>query len=173
MRPPALSDFPQWSALRADSRKFLAPWEPIWPADELTRLGFRRRIRRYQREMREGTGYPYFIFAREGDVLLGGLTLSQVQRGVTQSASLGYWMGEPYAGRGYMTDAVRTILRFAFQSLHLHRVEAACLPHNTASIRLLEKVGFRKEGYARSYLCIDGRWQDHVLYAIVGDDPRS
>ena len=69
--------------------------------------------------------------------------------------------------------SVRTILRFAFHSLHLHRVEAACLPHNTASIRLLEKVGFRKEGYARSYLCIDGRWQDHVLYAIVSDDPRS
>src|SRR5688572_9418655 len=152
LRPPAQSDFPQWSALWADSRKFLAPWEPIWPADELTRLGYRRRIRRYQREMREGTGYPYFIFAREGDVLLGGLTLSQVQRGVTQSASLGYWMGEPYANRGYMTDAVRTILRFACHSLHLHRVEAACLPHNTASIRLLEKVGFRKEGYARSYL---------------------
>jgi ribosomal-protein-alanine N-acetyltransferase len=82
-------------------------------------------------------------------------------------------MGEPYAGRGYMTDAVRTILRFAFHNLHLHRVEAACLPHNTASIRLLEKVGFRKEGYARSYLCIDGRWQDHILYGIVSDDPRS
>ncbi len=173
LRPPALADFPQWSALRAESRKFLAPWEPIWPSDELTKLGFRRRIRRYQREMRDGTGYPYFILAREGDVLLGGLTLSQVQRGVTQSASLGYWMGEAYAGRGYMTDAVRTVLRFAFHNLHLHRVEAACLPHNTASIRLLEKVGFRREGYARSYLCIDGRWQDHILYGIVSDDPRS
>lgn len=173
LRFPLLSDFPQWAALRSESRKFLAPWEPIWPADELTRLGFRRRVKRYQRELRDGSGYPFFIFAADGLALLGGLTLSQVQRGVTQSGSLGYWMGERYAGRGYMTDAVRAVLRYGFDNLRLHRIEAACLPHNAASIRLLEKVGFRREGYARSYLCIDGRWQDHLLYAMVTDDPRT
>ena len=108
----------------------------------------------------------------DGTLLLGGLTLSHVQRGVTQSCSLGYWMGERYAGKGYMTDAVRVALSFAFDALRLHRVEAACLPHNLASIRLLEKVGFAREGYARRYLCIDGRWQDHLLFAIVSDDPR-
>ncbi|MGD9740671.1 MAG: GNAT family N-acetyltransferase [Bauldia sp.] len=173
LRFPLLSDFTQWAVLRSESRRFLAPWEPIWPADELTRLGFRRRIKRYQRELREGSGYPFFVFAADGVALLGGLTLSQVQRGVTQSGSLGYWMGERYAGRGYMSDAVRTLLRFGFDNLRLHRIEAACLPHNAASIRLLEKVGFRREGYARSYLCIDGRWQDHLLYAMVNDDPRT
>lgn len=173
LRVPMLSDFPQWAVLRSESRDFLAPWEPLWPADELSRLGFRRRIKRYQRELRDGAGYPFFVFAADGVALLGGLTLSQVQRGVTQSGSLGYWMGARYAGRGYMTDAVRTLLRFSFNTLRLHRVEAACLPHNAASIRLLEKVGFQREGYARSYLCIDGRWQDHLLYAMVSDDPRS
>ncbi|MCW5695895.1 MAG: GNAT family N-acetyltransferase [Bauldia sp.] len=172
IRPPSVNDFPQWALLRSESRRFLAPWEPVWPADELSRLAFRRRIRRYQREAREGSGYPFFVFSVDGSLLLGGLTLSHVQRGVTQSCSLGYWMGERYAGKGYMTDAVRVALSFAFDALRLHRVEAACLPHNAASIRLLEKVGFSREGYARRYLCIDGRWQDHLLFAIVSDDPR-
>jgi ribosomal-protein-alanine N-acetyltransferase len=172
LRPPTMADYQQWSMLRAESRKFLAPWEPIWPADELSRLGYRRRIKRYHREMREGSGYPFFVFSADGVALLGGLTLSQIQRGVTQSGALGYWMGERHAARGYMSDAVRTLISHAFDTLRLHRIEAACLPHNAASIRLLEKVGFNREGYARSYLCIDGRWQDHLLYAMVNDDPR-
>jgi ribosomal-protein-alanine N-acetyltransferase len=172
LRAPLLTDYPEWSELRFKSRRFLAPWEPIWPADELSRIGYRRRIRRYQREIREGTGYPFFIFSSDEAVLLGGLTLSHVQRGVTQSASVGYWMGEQYTRRGYMTDAVRAVIGFAFDTLRLHRLEAACLPHNAASVRLLEKTGFTKEGYARSYLCIDGRWQDHLLYAIVNTDVR-
>ncbi len=172
LRAPATADYPQWALLRGESRRFLAPWEPMWPADELSRLGFRGGIKRYQRELRDGSGYPFFVFASDGVTLLGGLTISQVQRGVRQSGALGYWMGERYARRGYMSDAVKALLGFAFQSLRLHRIEAACLPHNVASVRLLEKTGFRKEGYARSYLCIDGQWQDHVLYAVVSDDPR-
>ena len=155
LRTPAIGDYPQWAKLREESRVFLAPWEPIWPADDLTKLAFRRRLRRYQREIRNGTGYPFFVFSPDGDTLLGGLTLSQIQRGVTQSAVLGYWMGEPHAGKGLMTSAVRAVCHFVFDSLHLNRIEAACLPHNAASIRLLEKVGFTREGYARKYLCIE------------------
>ena len=170
LRAPTIADYPQWVALRSESRQFLAPWEPIWPVDELSRLGYRRRIKRYQREIREGTGYPFFVFSADETVLLGGLTLSHVQRGVTQSASIGYWMGYCHARRGYMTDAVRAVIGFAFDTLRLHRLEAACLPHNAASVRLLEKTGFAREGYARSYLCIDGRWQDHLLYAVVNGD---
>jgi ribosomal-protein-alanine N-acetyltransferase len=154
LRAPVLADYPQWGKLREDSRAFLAPWEPVWPADDLTKLAFRRRIRRYQREIRNGTGYPFFVFSPDGETLLGGLTLSHVQRGVAQSASLGYWMGSPFAGKGYMAAAVRAVIGFSFETLHLNRIEAACLPHNQASIRLLEKVGFRREGYARKYLCI-------------------
>jgi ribosomal-protein-alanine N-acetyltransferase len=172
LRIPVLADFPQWARLREESRAFLAPWEPIWPADDLTRLAFRRRLRRYQREIRNGTGYPFFVFSADGDTLLGGLTMAQIQRGVTQSAVLGYWMGRPHARKGLMTDAAKAVVTFAFDTLHLNRVEAACLPHNAASIRLLEKVGFSREGYARKYLCIDGRWQDHILYGLVRDDPR-
>lgn len=173
LRAPMLADYPQWAKLREDSRSFLAPWEPIWPADDLTKLSFRRRIRRYQREIRNGSGYPMFVFSPDGETLLGGLTLSQVQRGVAQSAVLGYWMGMPFAGKGYMSASVRAMAAFAFDTLHLNRIDAACLPHNQASIHLLETVGFRREGYARKFLCIDGRWQDHLLYGLVRDDPRT
>lgn len=173
LRTPVIGDFQQWARLREESRSFLAPWEPIWPADDLTKLAFRRRLRRYQREVRNGSGYPFFVFSADGETLLGGLTMAQIQRGVTQSAVIGYWMGKPYAGKGLMTAAVRAVVTFAFDNLHLNRVEAACLPHNAASIRLLEKVGFQREGYARKYLCIDGRWQDHLLYGLVRGDPRG
>lgn len=172
LRVPVPGDYSQWAALRSDSRSFLSPWEPVWPADDLTRMAFRRRIRRYLREIKNGTGYPFFVFSPDGDTLLGGLTLTHVQRGVTQSCSLGYWMGARHAGKGLMTAAVRSAVAFAFETLHLNRVEAACLPNNAASIRLLEKVGFTREGYARRFLCIDGRWQDHLLYGMVRDDPR-
>jgi ribosomal-protein-alanine N-acetyltransferase len=91
---------------------------------------------------------------------------------VTQSGVIGYWMGARYAGKGYMTAAVRAVIEYGFDTLQLNRIEAACLPHNAASVRLLEKVGFTREGYARKYLCIDGRWQDHILFGLVRDDPR-
>lgn len=173
MRAALVGDHSQWSRLREESRAFLSPWEPIWPADDVTRLAFRRRIRRYQREMRSGTGYPFFIFSPDGETLLGGVTLGQIQRGVSQSGVLGYWMGERYAAKGFMTAAVRAVVSFSFDTLQLNRIDAACLPNNTASVRLLEKVGFSREGYARQYLCIDGRWQDHLLYGLVRNDPRG
>ena len=170
LRAPEMRDYDAWAALRGQSRQFLAPWEPVWPANDLTRPAFRARMRRYALDARADATYPIFVF-REGDgVLLGGLTLGQIRRGVAQAASLGYWMGAPHAGQGYMTAAVRAILPFAFDTLHLHRVEAACLPNNEASIRLLERVGFTREGYARNYLCIAGQWRDHLLYAILASD---
>jgi [ribosomal protein S5]-alanine N-acetyltransferase len=171
LRAPELGDFEAWAALRAESRTFLAPWEPLWPANDLTRSAYRARLRRYGRDVRADAAYPFFIFRTTDDALVGGLTLGQVRRGVAQAASLGYWMGEPFAHKGYMTAAVRALAPFVFQTLRLRRIEAACLPNNTASIRLLERVGFQREGYARSYLCIAGEWRDHLLYALLSTDP--
>jgi ribosomal-protein-alanine N-acetyltransferase len=171
LRAPELRDYEEWAALRERSRAFLTPWEPTWPENDLTRTAFRARMRRYARDVRADAAYPYFIYRRSDGVLIGGLTLGQVRRGVAQATSLGYWMGEPYAGKGHMTDAVRALAPFVFQTLRLRRIEAACLPNNIASVRLLERVGFVREGYARSYLCIAGEWRDHLLYALLSTDP--
>ena len=171
LRAPQMSDYDAWAELRAASRAFLEPWEPLWPSDDLTRPAFRRRIRRYAEEIHTDSAYPMFVLRQKDEALLGGLTLGLVRRGVAQACTLGYWMGERHAGRGTMTAAVKVASRFAFQDLGLRRIEAACLPTNNASIRLLEKAGFIREGYARRYLCIAGAWQDHVLYARLKDDP--
>ena len=167
LRLPQMADFEEWAALREASRSFLMPWEPIWPADDLTRAAFRRRLQRYTEDQRNDLAYPYFIFRNEDQKLVGGLTLTNIRRGVAQAASLGYWMGAAYARQGYMTAAVRTLVPFAFSTLKLHRIEAACIPDNAASVRLLEKTGFVREGFAREYLCINGVWQDHLLYGQV------
>ncbi len=170
LRHPIPADYPAWKHVRETSRGFLTPWEPTWGATELEKTAFRRRLRRYAQEIRADTGYPFFIFRQSDHQLLGGLTLAFVRRGVTQTATLGYWMGVSYAGQGYMTQAVRAAVQYAFDTLQLHRIEAACLPNNAASVRLLEKTGFTREGYARSYLCIADRWQDHLLYGLVSGD---
>ncbi len=170
LRTPQMSDYPEWAELRAQSREFLTPWEPLWASDELSRASFRRRVRHYLRDLREDVGYALFIFAAPQDKLVGGLTLCNVRRGVTQSCTLGYWIGAKYANQGHMTAAVRAVVPFVFDSLELHRLEAACIPSNTASIRLLEKTGFKREGLARRYLRINGVWQDHLLYALLDTD---
>lgn len=173
LRFPVQRDWRNWAALRAESRDFLAPWEPTWAYDALTRGAFRRRLKMYKAEMRQGVTYSFLIFRRVDDVLLGGITLSNLRRGVAQSATLGYWIGSPHGNQGYMTDSLAAILEFAFSRIGLHRVEAACLPANEASRRLLLRSGFREEGYAREYLRISGRWQDHQLFAILRDNLPS
>ena len=173
LRFPVQRDWRNWAALRAESRDFLAPWEPTWAYDALTRGAYRRRLKMYKAEMRQGVTYSFLIFRRVDDVLLGGITLSNLRRGVAQSATLGYWIGSPHGNQGYMTDSLASILEFAFSRIGLHRVEAACLPANEASRRLLLRSGFREEGYAREFLRISGRWQDHQLFAILRDNLPS
>lgn len=173
LRPPQMTDYPAWAELRALSREFLTPWEPAWSSNELTRASFRRRLRHYAKELREDLGYAFFLFGAEDEDLLGGLTLSNVRRGVTQACTLGYWIGAPHARRGNMTAAVKAVIPFVFDTLRLHRLEAACIPHNEASVQLLEKSGFQREGIARRYLRINGVWQDHLLFALLDDDPRT
>jgi ribosomal-protein-alanine N-acetyltransferase len=170
LRYPEMSDYPQWSQLRGESRAFLAPWEPTWAADELTRAAFRRRLRRYQREIRNDLAYPFLLFRKVDGVLIGGCTLSNVRRGVTQSAALGYWIGARYARQGHMYAALKAMLPFVFEMLGLHRLEAACIPENEASRKVLLKLGFREEGRARRYLQINGEWRDHILFALLEDD---
>lgn len=172
LRASEMRDYVEWAELREKSRSFLTPWEPLWPIDDLTRASFRYRVRRHAEEMARDEAYSFFIFREEDDALLGGLSFGHVRRGVSQAATLGYWMGEPYAGKGYMTRAVRAACAYAFEKRGFHRIEAACLPTNEPSKRLLERVGFKQEGYARSYLNINGQWRDHLLYAFLETDPQ-
>ena len=170
LRPPRTGDYSAWADLREHSRDYLQPWEPSWPDDDLTRAAYRRRLGVYAREIELGHAWPFFIFDAPGRTLMGAITLSNVRRGVAETGALGYWVGQPYAGRGVATAAVRAMAGFAFRSARLHRLEASCLPANMASRRVLEKSGFRKEGEARAYLKINGAWADHILFGLVADD---
>ncbi len=173
LRLPNMFDYAAWAELRGKSAAHLQPFEPAWASDELSRWAFRRRLRQHARDVADDAGYPLFIIAPASGALLGGITLSNVRRGVAQAASVGYWVGAHHAGQGVMTDALSALMPYAFDQLRLHRLEAACLPHNAASIRVLEKAGFQREGLARRYLRINGSWQDHVLYASTEDDRRG
>jgi ribosomal-protein-alanine N-acetyltransferase len=170
LRAPQAGDHAAWALLRMESREFLTPWEPTWNEDDLTRASFRLRAKRAAREISTDEAYSLFIFEAHTETLLGGLTLGLIRRGVAQACTLGYWMGRRHAGRGHMTEAVRGAVRFAFSDLALHRVEAACLPNNEPSRRLLERIGFRHEGVARAYLKINGNWADHLLYGVLSSD---
>lgn len=165
LRPPAIDDFKAWVDLRKTSRSFLQPWEPEWQDDEFTRTSFRYRLHVYNKMALEERSLALFIFEAGGKKLLGAINLNNIRKGISQSASLGYWIGEAHARHGYMTAAARLLLDHAFHDMNLHRVEAACLPTNTASIALLKKIEFEQEGYAKSYLKIAGLWHDHLLFA--------
>lgn len=170
LRIPRRGDYAAWRALRGDSREFLKPWEPLWTADELSWEAYRLRIRRNNQDARENISFSFFLFDAEGRTLYGGTTIGQIRRGVAQSGTLGYWMGERYAGSGLMPRAVDLMKLFAFDLQGLHRIEAACLPSNARSIRLLEKCGFTREGHLRNYLKIAGRWEDHYLYSLLAEE---
>lgn len=167
LRPPRASDFAEWRELRAQSRAFLQPWEPTWPADDLSRAAFRRRLLAYARDREAGVAYPFFVFRAADDALSGGITLSNVRRGVAQMASVGYWCGRSFTRQGLTLSAVRALSEFAFRTLALHRLEAACIPENAPSRALLKKAGFVEEGFAQAYLKINGGWRDHVLFGLV------
>jgi ribosomal-protein-alanine N-acetyltransferase len=170
LRAPDRQDWRVWAELRSASRAFLTPWEPSWGEDALSRAAFRRRLARYALEWHSDQGYTFLLFRLDDDALLGGISLTNVRRGVAESASVGYWVGEAHAHQGYMSEGLALTLKFAFERLRLHRVEAACLPHNLPSRGLLLKSGFREEGHAREYLCIDGKWQDHTLFGMLASD---
>ena len=167
LRAPEPRDYQEWAEIRESSRNFLTPWEPTWAQDETSRGSYRFKLRRYMEDARDDKAYALFVFREEDDALVGGVTLSNIRRGVAQTASLGYWAGEAFASKGYTTAAVRAVVRYAFEDLDLHRVEAACQPDNAPSRRVLEKAGFAEEGMARAYLKINGGWRDHLLFAVV------
>ncbi len=173
LRLPEHGDFRMWTALRQSSAAFLTPWEPQWADDHLTRRAFTGRVQWAARVRAAGTGLPLFLVRRADDQLLGAITLDNIRRGPAQTATVGYWIGQPFARQGYMREALEALVWHAFGELDLSRIEAACLPENAASRAVLEKTGFKYEGIAQSYLQINGRWRNHVLYANLRGDRRG
>ena len=173
LRPHRSGDFTEWAMLRQRSRAFLQPWEPTWPADDLTRGAWRRRLAAYAHDIERGLAFPFLVFRTSDGAMVGGITLSNIRRGVAQMGSIGYWVGEPFTRRGYTSASVKAVSRFSFERLGLHRVEAACIPTNEASRGVLLKCGFTQEGMARAYLRINGIWQDHLLFGLVSPAPAG
>lgn len=173
LRLPEHGDFRTWAELRQSSRGFLEPWEPTWAEDHLSRRSFTNRVYWAARAESQGTALPLLLVRRADRVLVGGVTLDNIRRGPAQAGTLGYWVGERHARQGYMREAIRALVHHAFTELDLSRIEAACLPENAASRGVLEKSGFKYEGVAQSYLQINGRWRNHVLYANLRGDRRG
>jgi len=173
LRLPTHSDYRAWATLRGESRDFLTPWDPVWPDDALSRKAFTNRVYWAARAETAGTAMPLFLIRRADAAFLGALTLDNIRRGPSQSGTLGYWVGQPHARRGYMREALAAVVHYAFTELDLSRLEAGCLPENAASRGVLEKTGFKYEGVAQSYLQINGRWRNHVLYANLRADRRG
>ena len=173
LRPPQHADFLGWTRLRQDSEAFLTPWEPSWSHDHLSRKAFTNRVYWANRSIANGSAIPLFLYRRDDGALLGAITLDNLRRGPAQAGNLGYWIGQQFARRGFMSEAIEAIVHHAYERLDLSRIEAACLPENVASRGLLERSGFKYEGVAQSYLQINGRWRTHVLYAALRPDRRG
>ena len=173
LRLPEHRDFREWAKLRHQSRAFLSPWEPIWAADHLSRASFTNRVYWSQRAVKNGNAAPLFVFHKEAGQLVGAITLDNIRRGPSQVGTIGYWVGQQYARQGFMSEAIIAMVAHAFGALDLSRVESACLPDNVASRGVLEKAGFKYEGVAQSYIQINGRWRNHVLYAALRGDRRG
>ena len=173
LRLPEHRDFREWAKLRHQSRAFLSPWEPIWAADHLSRASFTNRVYWSQRAVKNGNAVPLFVFHKEAGQLVGAITLVNIRRGPSQVGTIGYWVGQQYARQGFMIEAIIAMVAQAFGALDLSRVESACLPDNLASRGVLEKAGFKYEGVAQSYIQINGRWRNHVLYAALRGDRRG
>jgi [ribosomal protein S5]-alanine N-acetyltransferase len=165
------SDHAAWSEVRSRCRDWLVPWEPRpagMPAASEDRASFAARCALRERERQIGSGFGFVIFV--DDRFAGEVTLSSIQRGPFQSASIGYWVDRDLAGQGLVPEAVVVTLRFAFETLGLHRVEISIIPRNAASRRVVEKLDVRVEGLAERYLEIDGVWEDHIRFAITSEE---
>lgn len=170
LRAPGRGDYSSWFEVRHASRHSLQRREPLWSEDQLSKKKFRRYVRDYGLASRYGLGLGLFIWDKDFTTLMGACNLTHIRRGPSQSAELGYWLGEAYQGNGFAREAVKLLCSHAFSYLELHRVEAACMADNTASQRVLESNGFRREGYSDKYLKINGSWTDHIRFALMKED---
>jgi len=173
LRLPEPKDHSEWRRVRDEGHDFLLKWEPVRSRDYAGAKSFRTRVYWSAKSATDGRALPLFLIDKRSGQFMGAITLDNIRRGPAQMANLGYWIGPDFARQGYMSEAVKALVAYAFETLDLSRVEAACLPKNEASRGLLERCGFKYEGVAQSYLQIGGRWRPHVLYANLRGDRRG
>lgn len=167
LRLLARRDYLAWRKTRAANQAYLQPFEPSWSPDALSRTTYLRQVQIADYEYQNALGGMMLMIHRTDNSVIGGINLRNVRRGVAQMGTLGYWIASDWGGQGRMTQAVQRMTEFGFRQIGLHRIEAACVPENEASARVLLRAGFEEEGFARGYLRIDGCWRDHRLFAIV------
>jgi ribosomal-protein-alanine N-acetyltransferase len=174
LRPLRATDFAAWREVRRASRDWLEPWEPRaepGSADPVADAdAFRARCSAWDRQRQFDAAYGFGMFLRADDRFIGEVSLGTVHRGPFQSASIGYWVDRRYAGNAYVPEGVALIIQYGFDELHLHRLEAAIVPRNTASRRVVAKLGLREEGTSERFLQINGVYEDHVRYAITVEE---
>ncbi len=166
IQPPAKNDYRDWSKTRQKNEKFLKPFEPKWPKDCLSKEFYYHRLARQAKDRNAGFGAYFFLKHRDTKKIIGGLNLNNIQMGAARHASLGYWLSQDMQGQGYMSEALGEITGHSFEMIGLRRLNAACLPDNERSIKMLLNLGFEEEGYAKNYFEINGRWQDHRLFGL-------
>ncbi len=167
LRAPEFRDWREWSELRKFNMEYLKPWEPAWSPYELERGYFVKRVKFFAKLSNRDKAYSFLIFLNDKNKLIGEININNIQRGVVQSCSIGYWISENKMGLGYMRESISILKDFIFNDLKLHRIEAACLPRNMRSLRTLLKSEFEIEGHAKKYLKINGAWEDHILLSCI------
>ena len=170
LRPPQYSDWKAWADERKKNKLYLQPWEPLWSINELERSSFVKRVRMFERLSHNDQAYSFLIFTSDNEDFIGEVNISNVLRGIIQSCTIGYWIAKDCEGKGMMSESLELVKEFIFNELKLHRIEAACLPHNMPSLKVLLKNGFIKEGTARKLLKINDKWQDHTVLSFILDD---
>lgn len=170
LRPPQYSDWKAWADERKKNKLYLQPWEPLWSINELERSSFVKRVRMFERLSHNDQAYSFLIYKSDNEDFIGEVNISNVQRGIIQSCTIGYWIAKDCEGKGMMSESLELVKEFIFNELKLHRIEAACLPHNIPSLKVLLKNGFIKEGTARKLLKINDKWQDHTVLSFILDD---
>jgi ribosomal-protein-alanine N-acetyltransferase len=175
MRPLVAPDFSSWSDVRVRNEKWLVPWEPSRLANQgdptRERDAFGTRCAARDRDRQMGAAYAFGLFV--DSAVAGEVNLNTVVRGAQQSATIGYWIDRARAGHGYIAEGVCVLMRFAFEELHLHRLEVCIIPRNTNSRRVMDKLQLREEGVAQRFLEINGVWEDHMRYAITLEEWTS
>lgn len=166
LKYPSIFDYKSWKFLREKSRAFLTPWEPTWRPGEHSFNRYLKLLSIYSQKRKNNLQYSFFIFNSDNE-LVGGVNVFNIKTGISQSCTLGYWIGQNHSRKGYMRNALKLLIKQLFLELKFNRIEAACIPRNIASKNLLINIGFEEEGYAKEFLRINGKWEDHLLFALT------